>query len=76
MPYPRPAPSDVNGLIPRRRLHDLLASSARSLTWVTGPPGAGKTSLIAEYVQGLGKPLIWYQANGSDADPAAFATRF
>ncbi|SMP39244.1 transcriptional activator domain-containing protein [Desulfonatronum zhilinae] len=76
MPHPRLAPPDVNGLIPRRRLHDLLASSSRSITWVTGPPGAGKTSLIAEHVQDLGRPLIWYHATDSDHDPATFAARF
>jgi DNA-binding SARP family transcriptional activator len=42
------------------------------LTWVTGPPGAGKTSLVADYLRRRGLRHLWYQVDPGDADVASF----
>ena len=40
--------------------------------WVCGPPGAGKTTLVASYVSEREIPGIWYQVDSGDGDPATF----
>lgn len=40
--------------------------------WLTGPPGAGKTTLAATWLQQRGEPVLWFQADPGDADPATF----
>jgi two-component SAPR family response regulator len=40
--------------------------------WVTGPAGAGKTTLIASYMEVRRLPCLWYQVGAGDADPATF----
>ena len=42
------------------------------LTWVAGPPGAGKTTLVASYLDTHKIPCLWYQVDGVDADIATF----
>ncbi|MBI2509854.1 MAG: hypothetical protein HYV99_07795, partial [Betaproteobacteria bacterium] len=49
------------GIIPRERLFqrpdEALASSA---VWVTGPPGCGKTTLAASYLESRKLASLWY----------------
>ena len=41
-----------------------------SVVWVTGPPGAGKTTLVAQYIETFTKDSIWYQLDQGDTDVA------
>lgn len=67
-------PSLLPGIVERRRLFGLLDSalSENRAVWVAGPPGAGKTTLIAGYAGYRHMPCLWYQLDAADADPATF----
>lgn len=55
------------------RLFDLLdAHHDRQVLWVCGPPGAGKTTLIATWLDRPETPALWYHADAGDRDPGAF----
>jgi ATP/maltotriose-dependent transcriptional regulator MalT/DNA-binding SARP family transcriptional activator len=66
----------------RPKLFDALArprlfaqideARSRPVVWLTAPPGSGKTTLVASYLEARGLRHIWYQADGADADPATF----
>ena len=59
------------GVVPRERLFDLLDDNrGRPLIWIAAPPGAGKTALVASYLEVRGLPTVWYQVDAGDADPA------
>jgi LuxR family transcriptional regulator, maltose regulon positive regulatory protein len=61
------------GSVPRARLFQRLDERRQHpLLWVYGPPGAGKTSLVASYVAERQIPGIWYQVDAEDGDPATF----
>jgi DNA-binding SARP family transcriptional activator len=45
---------------------------ARSLVWIEGPAGSGKTTVAADYVRSRRLNAIWYRFDDRDADPAAF----
>ena len=42
------------------------------VTWVAGPPGSGKTTLVASYLDTRKIPCLWYQVDDGDADIATF----
>jgi LuxR family transcriptional regulator, maltose regulon positive regulatory protein len=42
----------------------------RPIVWVQGPPGAGKTTLVASYLAAQGVDPLWYRLDEDDADPA------
>ena len=46
--------------------------AARTVIWISGPPGSGKTNLAAGYVQARKLQSVWYQVDSDDADPATF----
>jgi ATP/maltotriose-dependent transcriptional regulator MalT/DNA-binding SARP family transcriptional activator len=54
---------------PRRRLWKRLdAARHRSVVWLVGPPGAGKTMLLASYLRTRGLPFLWYRVDPGDVD--------
>ncbi len=57
----------------RTGLHDLLDEMrSRQLIVVSGPPGAGKSTLIATYIESRKLPSLWYQVDKCDKDLATF----
>src|SRR5215470_17422791 len=66
---PRPAPA----LLARPRLMERLAANlSRTVTLVTANAGAGKTTLVADFVREYAPRFVWYQLDHTDADPAVF----
>ena len=68
---PRPAkftaPS-AGKLVARPRLFARLDTACRlPLVWIGATPGAGKTSLLASYLQQAGRPCIWIRLDADDA---------
>jgi LuxR family transcriptional regulator, maltose regulon positive regulatory protein len=64
----------MHGAILRERLFTLLDAKTQQapVVWITGPPGAGKTSLLASYVEARDRQAIWYQLDAGDVDISAF----
>lgn len=59
--------------VPRERLFTRLDDHQRvAVTLVAAPPGAGKTTLVASWLESRKIGGIWYQVDAGDADPATF----
>ncbi len=64
----RPA---ISAIAPRERLFARLdGTPGRTVMWISGPPGSGKTTLAASYVAARGYRCLWYQVDPDDADAA------
>jgi ATP/maltotriose-dependent transcriptional regulator MalT/DNA-binding SARP family transcriptional activator len=63
----------LGGILPRDRLYKRLDQGReRSIIWVAGPPGSGKTTLVADYLDTWAPECIWYEVDPGDADVATF----
>ncbi len=61
------------GVLPRERLFARLdRARAHRAIWITGPPGSGKTTLAASYLERRKLRSIWYQLDEGDGDVASF----
>lgn len=59
--------------VPRERLFARLDDHQRlPVTLIAAPPGAGKTTLVASWLESRKLGGIWYQVDAGDADPATF----
>ncbi len=57
----------------RLRLFSLLDDAAsRAMTWISANAGAGKTLLMASYLDARCLPCLWYRLDERDADTATF----
>ena len=58
---------------PRERLFQLLDDAwQRTALWISSPAGAGKTTLVASYIEARKQPHLWYQLDAGDSDVATF----
>ncbi|MDB5854862.1 MAG: hypothetical protein JWR22_2903 [Herminiimonas sp.] len=67
-------PPELHDVMERPRLFAMLDRTRQmhAVTWIASPPGAGKTTLVASYLRQTKQKPVWYQVDGSDADPASF----
>jgi len=63
----------VGTAVARERLFARLdGTPARTVAWISGPPGSGKTTLAASYVESRRLRSLWYQVDPDDDDIATF----
>lgn len=64
-----------SNLVPRQRLIEYLDEGLRGkVTLVSAPAGFGKTTLLSEWVQHLGRPVAWLSLDKNDNDLIRFLT--
>ena len=57
----------------RERLHVLLDNCLKlPVTWISGPGGCGKSTLVTQYLDLRALPALWYQVTERDADDGSF----
>ena len=66
-------PPRLGRVIARDRLFtEIDRSAAAPGLWIAGPPGIGKTTLVATYLDAHALPCLWLQLDAADGDPATF----
>jgi LuxR family transcriptional regulator, maltose regulon positive regulatory protein len=67
------SPPKLSGILARKRLFNLLDEGReKPVIWVSGQPGAGKTALVASYLETKKLAHAWFHVDAGDADPASF----
>src|SRR3989442_12821166 len=63
----------LTGILSRTRLFALLDRGREGpAVWVSGPPGCGRTTLVASWLDHASVQSLWYQLDEVDADVATF----
>lgn len=71
--YIKITPPRLKHVLLRHRLFKQFDRSGDTqIIWVSGPAGAGKTTLVASYLSEKQIPCIWYQIDASDDDLASY----
>ena len=72
-PIAKISPPSLSGIFSRKHLFKIIDSKRRQpVIWICGPPGAGKTTLVASYLKALKFPSIWYRLDEGDDDIGSF----
>jgi len=66
------SPINITGHIHRARLLTAMEGCTRTVLWLTGPPGSGKSALASAYVTATGLPVIHYRFDGEKPKAATF----
>ena len=68
------SPPQARNAWPRTRLFEELdgALGAHGILWIAASPGAGKSALVASYLNARRRPAVWYHIDEGDRDPATF----
>lgn len=72
----RPGGKASTGAMITRSASECLARSRKSVVWMTGPAGSGKTTLAAQVCEQSGQPYVWLRAEARMADTGAFLSAF
>jgi LuxR family maltose regulon positive regulatory protein len=64
-------PAERDKLVPRTALVDLLLAADQPVVTVVAPPGYGKSTLLAQWVERRGPRVAWISCERSDNDPVA-----
>ena len=68
------APPRLGRVFARDRLFAMLdALSQQPAVWLHAAPGAGKSTLVATWLQARQSTVLWLQVDAGDADPATLA---
>jgi LuxR family transcriptional regulator, maltose regulon positive regulatory protein len=68
-------PPRIKHCLPRPRLFALLGSDDGAIaqaTWIHGPPGSGKTTLAASYLEQQKLKPVWFKVDADDREPSTF----
>ena len=66
-------PPILKCVLPRHRLFEQFDRARDTqVIWLSGPAGAGKSTLVASFLSERQIPCIWYQIDVSDEDPASY----
>ncbi len=64
-------PPRIRNRLDRSRLFAIL-TDAEPAVWICGPPGSGKSTLVASYLSHQGIVPVWIQLDSDDAEPTTF----
>ncbi len=63
----------LSEILPRERVFHLLDQRLEApVVWVSAPAGAGKTTVVSDYLAARRVPCAWYRCDAGDADLATF----
>jgi LuxR family maltose regulon positive regulatory protein len=64
---------EITGVVRRESLFSRLdGTPARTVAWISAPPGFGKTTLAASYLEARGYRWAWYEVDPDDDDGETF----
>jgi LuxR family transcriptional regulator, maltose regulon positive regulatory protein len=65
-------PKLYDAIVRERLFRSLDEKREHPVVWIAGPPGSGKTTLVASYLEKTSAQAIWYLLDKGDSDPASF----